>query len=182
MVTSKIDTMKYFDQNCTSPNEENVSYSEQKNVEVMRQTRTSIDNASEPTLNDSLNDETEKCVLSRMCELNTNSNSMCRCAQCVKTHTDQIEHISSREHAWLKLEGSGLHIFVSPKQLSSTCHVSFRTAPDTDHKHKFSLTYFTYLSDCLTNTHKIFGTRSIFTLRCSTEEWRINTNPISHRL
>ena len=65
-----------------------------------------------------------------------------------------------------------------PKQLSSTCHVSFFAAPDSDHKHKFSLTHFTYLSDNLKNTHKIFGTRSILTLRSSTAEWRINTNPI----
>ena len=68
-----------------------------------------------------------------------------------------------------------------PKQMSSTCHVSFLAALDTDHKHKFSLTYFTYLSDNLTNTHKIFCARSIFTLRSSTAEWRINTNPISHK-
>ena len=34
----------------------------------------------------------------------------------------------------------------------------------------------------LSNTHKIFGTRSICTLRSSTTEWRINTNPSSHRL
>ena len=64
-----------------------------------------------------------------------------------------------------ELEGSGLHIFLCPKQLSSTCHVSFFAAPDTVHKHKFSLThliYLTYLSDSLTNTHKIFGTRSTF--------------------
>ena len=27
---------------------------------------------------------------------------MYRCAQCVTTHTEQIDHISSREHAWLK--------------------------------------------------------------------------------
>ena len=32
----------------------------------------------------------------------------------------------------------------------------------------------------VTTTRKSFGTRSIFTLRCSTAEWRINTNPISH--
>ena len=52
-----------------------------------------------------------------------------------------------------ELQGSGLHIFVSLKQLSSTCHVSFLAAPDTDHKHKFSLTHFAYLSDDLPNTH-----------------------------
>ena len=54
------------------------------------------------------------------------------------------------------LEGSGLHIFVSRKHLSSTCHVSLLAALDTDHKHTFSLThliYFSYLSDSLTNTH-----------------------------
>ena len=39
------------------------------------------------------------------------------------------------------------------KQLSSTCHVSLLAAPDTDHKHKFSLIYLTYLSDDLPNTH-----------------------------
>ena len=69
-----------------------------------------------------------------------------------------------------------------PKQLSSMCHVSFLAAPDTDHKHKFSLNYFFYLSDNLTNIHNTFGARSIFTLRSSTAEWRINTKPISHRL
>ena len=79
-----------------------------------------------------------------------------------------------------ELQGSGLHIFVSLKQLSPTCHVSLLAAPDTDHKHKFFLTCLSYLSDSLTNTLKIFGTRPIFTLRCFTAEWRINTNPISH--
>ena len=59
--------------------------------------------------------------------------------------------------AWLKIA----HLCVA-KQLSSTCHVSFLAAPDTDHKHKFSFTYFSYLSDDLTDTHKTFGTRCIF--------------------
>ena len=65
------------------------------------------------------------------------------------------------------------------KQLSSSRHVSFLAAPDTDHKHKFSLTC---PSDNLTDTHKTFGTRSTHSLRSSTAEWRIETNPISHRL
>ena len=30
-------------------------------------------------------------------------NSMYRCAQCVTTHTEQNDHISSRKHAWLKI-------------------------------------------------------------------------------
>ena len=67
-----------------------------------------------------------------------------------------------------------------PRQLATTCHVSFLATPDTDHRHKFSLTNLTYLSDNLTNTHKIFGTRSIFTLQSTTAVWRINTYPISH--
>ena len=73
------------------------------------------------------------------------------------------------------------HLCVA-KQVSSTSHVSFLAAPDTDHKHKFSLTHFSYLSDNHTNTHKTFGTRWLFTLRWSTAEWRINTNPTSHRV
>ena len=71
-----------------------------------------------------------------------------------------------------------------PRTISSTCHVSFFGAPDTDHKHKFSLTHFihfSYLYDNLTNTHKRFGSRSMFTVRSSRAEWRINTNPISYK-
>ena len=34
--------------------------------------------------------------------------------------------------------GSRLHAFVSQNILSSTCHVSFLAAPDTDHQHKLS--------------------------------------------
>ena len=48
-----------------------------------------------------------------------------------------------------------LHIFVSLKQLSSMCHVSFLAAPDTDHKRKFYLTHlihFSFLSDSLTSS------------------------------
>ena len=35
---------------------------------------------------------------------------------------------------------------------------------------------------CLTFAHKTCGPRPVFTLRCSTAEWRVNTNLISHRL
>ena len=35
------------------------------------------------------------------CEQNTHLNSMYRCAQCLTTYTEQNDHISSREHAWL---------------------------------------------------------------------------------
>ena len=37
------------------------------------------------------------------CEQNTHSNSMYRCAQCITTHTEQNDHISSREHTCLKI-------------------------------------------------------------------------------
>ena len=92
----------------------------------------------------------------------------------------QHDHFSSREHA--RLKGAQLRVarIGVLKQLSSTCHVSFLAALDTDHKHKFSLTYLTHLSDDLSNTHKTFGARSLFTLRSSTTEWRINSNTIHH--
>ena len=69
----------------------------------------------------------------------------------------QIQHVQSCT-AWSHViirtlvdqscKSSGLHTFVSPTQLSSTCHVSFLAAPDTDHKHKFSPTHFIHFS-CL---------------------------------
>ena len=102
---------------------------------------------------------------------------MHRCAQCVTTHTEQLITFASHEHAWLKIAH-----FCVPKQLSSTCRVSFIAALDIDHKHKISLTYFIYLSDVLSLSPKSFGARSIFTLRRSAAEWRINSNPISHHL
>ena len=46
--------------------------------------------------------ETELLSSEEKCEQNTHSYSMCRCAQCVSTYTAQYDHISSREHAWLK--------------------------------------------------------------------------------
>ena len=73
---------------------------------------------------------------------------------------------------------------MSIKHLSSTCHVSFLAALDTDNEHKFTLTHFihsSYLSDGLTFTNKPYDSQPISTLRWSTAEWRINTNPISHR-
>ena len=94
-------------------------------------------------------------------------------------------HIITRTRVAQELQGSRLHIFVSLKQLSSTCHVSSHALPDTDYKHTFSLTHFihfSYLNDGLTFAHKLDDPRPTCTLRCSTAEWRINTNPISHRL
>ena len=65
----------------------------------------------------------------------------------------------------------------------STCHVSFLAALGTHHKHKFSatrLTYLSHLSDGLTFTSEPCDPRPTCTLRCSTAEWRINTNRLSH--
>ena len=41
------------------------------------------------------------------------------------------------------------------RHLSSTCHVSFLAAPDTDHQHKLSLTYLTYLSVVLSHSSSL---------------------------
>ena len=65
-------------------------------------------------------------------------------------------HVNTRGSRAVRLRIA--HLCVA-KQLSSACHVSFFAAFDTDHKHKFSLTYFSYFSDNLANTHKTFGTR-----------------------
>ena len=73
-----------------------------------------------------------------------------------------------------------LHASVSQNDLSSTCHVSFRAAPDTVHQHKFSHTYLSNLTVVLSHTLKPVDARSIHTLRRFTAEWRILENPISH--
>ena len=109
-----------------------------------------------------------------------------RCEQ----YTHKIQHVQSctawshfiaRTRVAQELQSPGLHISVSLKQWSSTCHVSFLAAPDSDHTHKFFLThliYFSYLSDSLTSTNKIYDSRPIFTVRCSTAEWRITTSAL----
>ena len=77
--------------------------------------------------------------------------------------------------------GSRLHIFVP--QNSCHPHVMSRSLPHlTLTTSTSSLTYLTYLSDVLSLTPESFAARSVFTLRRFTAEWRINTNPISHRL
>ena len=60
------------------------------------------------------------------------------------------DHISPREHAWLKS--------CKARACTFLCHVLFLAALDTDHKHKFSLTcliYFSYLSESLTSTQDL---------------------------
>ena len=109
----------------------------------------------------------------RTCEQYTHKYSTYRVAQ--------HDRISSREHAWLKLKDC---TSLSIEQLSSTCHVSFFAAPDSDHKHKFSLTHvihFSCLIDGLTFTNKPYDLQPIFSFRCSMAEWRINANPVSYR-
>ena len=91
-------------------------------------------------------------------------------------HTAQSDHFSSREHAWLTFK-----VLCVKNILSSTCHVSFLAAPDTDHQHKFSLPYLSNLTVVLSHTHKLVDARSIHTLRRFTAAWRIFGNPISHR-
>ena len=76
------------------------------------------------------------------CEQQTHKYSTYEIAQSCTARS----HITTRTRVAQELQSSGLHIFVSLKQLSSTCHVSFFAARDTDHKHKFSLTHFIHFS------------------------------------
>ena len=82
--------------------------------------------------------------------------------KCSTCRAAQHDRISSREHARVKHCKDQDCTSVLLKQVSSTCHVPFLAAPNTDHKHKFSLTQFSstflFRSDSPTNTHKIFGT------------------------
>ena len=108
------------------------------------------------------------------------------------THRYSTYRVAQHDHIFITrtrvaqgLQSSELHIFVTLKQVSSTCHVSSFAAPDTDHKHRFSLTQFihlSYLSDGLTFAQKPYDSRPIYTLRCSTAEWRNNTKPICRKL
>ena len=98
-----------------------------------------------------------------LCEQYTHKYSTYRVAQ--------RDHISSREHAWLKSWKAQDCTSLCPK---NNCHP--RVMPHSSPhltlttKHKFSFThliYFSYLSDCLTSTRKICGSRPIFTLHQS---------------
>ena len=72
--------------------------------------------------------------------------------------TAPSDHSSSREHAWLKFED-----LCAKNSLSSTRHVSFLAAHDTDHQHKFSLTYLSNLAAILFYTQACFPTIHIHT-------------------
>ena len=96
----------------------------------------------------------------------TPTQTACTDAHSVSQHI--LKRMITFHHA--NTRDSRLRIFVFQNSCQSTCHVSFFAAPDTDHKHKFFLTYLTYLSDVLSLTPKSFGARSIFTLRRSTTE------------
>ena len=102
---------------------------------------------------------------------------------CHNTYGTDRPHCITRTRVAQEMEGSGLHIFVS----QNNCHprVMSRSLPHltlTKSTSSLSLTYLNYLSVSLNNKHKTFGTRSIFTLRSSTAEWRVKTNSISHNL
>ena len=117
------------------------------------------------------------CPPLTICMNRTPTQTACTDAHSVSQHI--LNRMITFHHA--NTRGSRLHIFVS--QNSGHPRVMSRSLPHltlTDHKHKFSLTCLTYLSDVLSLTPKSFDARSIFTLRRSTAGWRINTNPVSH--
>ena len=107
----------------------------------------------------------------------TPTHAACTDAHSVSAHhTAQSHHFSSREHAWLKVKD-----LCAKNILSSTRHVSFLAAPDTDNQHKFSLTYLSNLAVILFYTPKPVVPRSIKTLRPFTAELWFLGSPISHR-
>ena len=83
-------------------------------------------------------------------------------------HTAQSHHFSSREHVWLKFKD-----LCAKNSLSSTRHVSFFAALDTDHQHKFSLTYISNLTVILSYTLRPVVSRSNYTLRRFTAEFAV---------
>ena len=88
-------------------------------------------------------------------------------------HTAQSDHFSSREHAWLKIASLRVPKIV----LSSTRHISLLAAPDTDHRHKFSLTCLSNLKVILSYTPKPVVSRSI---HIYTAHGRVAVPRISH--
>ena len=81
----------------------------------------------------------------------------------------------------LLIARNGLVFFLGPCQVlvvQSLPHMTLTASTS-------SLTHFihlSYLSVGVSFTNKPYDSRLIYTLRCSTAEWRINTNPISYRL
>ena len=88
---------------------------------------------------------------------------------------------------------TGLHSMITFHQANtrgSSSRIAHLCVPETichpsvmSHQHKFSLTlfiHFSYLSDGLIFAHWPYDSRPLCTLRCSTAEWRICTNPVSH--
>ena len=85
------------------------------------------------------------------------------------------DHISSRDHAWLKLKDctSLCH--------QNNCHPLVSSAPDTDHQHKFLFLFHPLLQTFPTASLVHTGPMILDPQKpCATAEWRINTNPISH--
>ena len=94
-------------------------------------------------------------------------------------HTAQSDHISSQEHAWLKLKD-----LCAKNILSSTRHVSFPAAPHlTLTTSTSSLSPSSPILQSSSSTHpKLVVPRSIYTLRRFTAELRFLGSPISHKL
>ena len=108
-----------------------------------------------------------------VCEQHTHKYSTCRVAQ--------HDHISSREHAWLK---SWKAQDCTSLCLWNNCHprVMSHSLPHltlTPSISSLSPISSSIIFPTVSPTHTIYGPRPTFTLRCSTAEWRINTNPIS---
>ena len=111
------------------------------------------------------------------CEQNTHSKSKYRCAQCVTTHTGQNDHISSREHARLKIARPCVP---ETAVICVSCLVPLPHLTLTTGTSSLSPTS-PIIPDVLSLTNKHCESQTIFSLRWSTAEWRIITNLISHR-
>ena len=88
--------------------------------------------------------EIRNCAVHQVNVNRTPTHAACTDAHSLSAHhTAQSDHFPSREHVWLKFQD-----LCAENVLSSTRHVSFLAAPDTDHQHMFSLTYLSNLTFC----------------------------------
>ena len=113
---------------------------------------------------------------------------LCLCEQYTHKYSTyrvaQHDLISSRERAWLKSWKAQDCTYLCPY---NKCHPRVMS-PSLPH---LTLTTSTSSLSPISSTspifptvspaHKTYDSRPRFTLRCSTAEWRINTNPTSHR-
>ena len=66
----------------------------------------------------------------------TPTQAACTDAHSVSQHI--LNRLTTFHHAWLKSWKAQDYTSLFPEHLSSTCHVSFLAAPDSDHEQKFS--------------------------------------------